>query len=97
MLTSCFKKGLKRNIHLELSDKKPDPGDMVGNATTVSLPDAGVVVLQDFDTVSPQAGLMGFDGGVAFEVLTGALQDENSSLVTLPGDSWANESVAASA
>lgn len=96
MLTSCFKKGLKRNIHLELLDKKPDLGDMAGNATTVSLPDAGVA-LQDFDTVSPQAGLMGFDGGVAFEVLTGALQDENSSLVTLPGDSWANESVAASA
>ena len=88
-------KGLGRNIRLELSAKKYDPGDMVGNASTVSLADAGIV-LQDFDTVSSQAGSTGFDQGIPFELLTGPLQD-NSSSVTLSGDPWTNNSVIASA
>ncbi|KAL9069082.1 MAG: hypothetical protein Q9161_005729 [Pseudevernia consocians] len=87
--------GLGRNIRLELSAKKYDPGDMVGNASTVSLADAGIA-LQDFDTVSSQAGSTGFDQGIPFELLTGPLQD-NSSSVTLSGDSWTNNSVMASA
>ncbi|KAL9133627.1 MAG: hypothetical protein Q9175_005189 [Cornicularia normoerica] len=88
-------KGLSRNIRLELSAKKYDPSEKIGNASTVTLADAGVV-LQDFDTVSPQAGSTGFDRSIPFELLTGVMQD-NSTSVTLPGDSWTNNSVIASA
>lgn len=87
-------KGLGKNIRLELSDKKDDPGDKLGNSSTVSLADAGTAVL-DFDTTSSQAGWTGFDQAVPFELLTGVVQDNESSLVTLPGDRWTNTSVTA--
>lgn len=99
----CKKKktGLAGNINLELSANKFERGDIVGNSSTVSLADAGAgagAALQHFETASPQAGLQGFDEDVPFELVTASSQDGNSSsLVTLPGDSWTNESVAASA
>lgn len=88
-------KGASKNIRIELAAKKDDPGDRFGNSSTISLANAGIV-LQDFETVSSQAGLAGFDLGIPFELLTGVLPD-NSSSVTLPGDSWTNNSVRASA
>ncbi|KAF6227108.1 hypothetical protein HO133_008549 [Letharia lupina] len=85
------------NIRLELSGKKYDPGEKVGNASRVSLADAGVA-LQYFDTVSSQAGSTGFNRAIPFELLnlTGVMPDNGSS-VTLPGDPWTNGSVMASA
>ena len=89
------KKGLGKNIRLELSDKEDSPGDKVGNSSTVSLADAGTAVL-DFDDAAPsQAGWMGFDRAVPFELVTGVVQDNESSLVTLPGDPWTNTSATA--
>ncbi|CAD6589690.1 MAG: hypothetical protein ASARMPRED_004173 [Alectoria sarmentosa] len=87
--------GLGKNIRLELSDKEDSPGDKVGNSSTVSLADAGTAVL-DFDDAAPsQAGWMGFDRAVPFELVTGVVQDNESSLVTLPGDPWTNTSATA--
>lgn len=90
--------GLRKNIRLELSDGTHEPGTSVGNATTVTLADAGTLTaLQDFDSMSSQAGLIGFDEGVPFELLTGVAQDNSTSSVTLIGDSGTNSSVMASA
>ena len=65
-------------MRIELSATKYDPGDMVGNASTVSL--AAGIVLQDFDTLSSPAASTGFDRGIPFELLTGLLQDNSSSV-----------------
>ncbi len=82
-------KGASKNIRIELAAKKDDP-DRLGNSSTISLANTGIL-LQDFETVSSQAGLEGFDLGIPFELLTGVLPD-NSSSVTLPGDEQLGES-----
>lgn len=87
-------KGVGKDIFIKLSDKKYDPGEKVGNSSTVPLADAGTTALQDFDTLSWQPGETGFDRAVPFELLTGVLPDD-ASFVTLPGDSGMNDSVVA--
>lgn len=89
------RKGLGKNIHVKLSDKEYDPEGKDGNASTVSLPDVGTALQNILPMSSSQAGLASYDRDVPFQLLTGALPD-NSSLLTLPGDSWTNDSVLAS-
>ena len=81
-------KGASKTIRVKLATKKD--GDSFANSSTISLANTGIA-LQDFETVSSQAGLAGFDLGVPFELLTGVLPD-NSSSVTLPGDEQLGES-----
>ncbi len=94
-MNECSPKGLADNIRLELSKTNHEPDEQVGNASVVSLADAGIPP-RNFDAASPQAGLTAFDREVPFELVTSDLQDEGS-LVTLPGEDGTNGSVVASA
>lgn len=85
--------GLAGDITVELSAFKDNSGGNSGNTSTVTLAHAGGV-LQDSD--SEQTDMSAFNQSVPFELMAGVLQD-NSSVVTLLGDSGTNDSAVASA